>query len=375
MIQSVVNLKNVDLGFETEGVLTGRVGLFDNDYPDIESRDQFFAELKQRLEAEPGVTSAAVGSILPGLGGARYYLGVEGETYPTDRDYPAVTTAIVSTDYFATLGVEITEGRDFTTLETRLGGDPVIIVNESFVETHLSGTQALGERIRIGISTSERPWRTVGGVVPDMHVGGNTGGIGDDRERPERVFLPQGAIDASFMSFAVRTNGPPADLALAMCSLVMELDPNLPVYDLLPLRQAIDEATWAFGLFGGLFTIFGAAALFLAAVGLYGVMAFTVSLRRQEVGVRLALGAQPPAIVRMIVKGGAMQLMIGIGLGIGLGALMSSSMGVILYGVEVGDPFVYGSIIVTLAATGLLACFIPARSATRVDPVQALRGE
>jgi ABC-type antimicrobial peptide transport system permease subunit len=177
------------------------------------------------------------------------------------------------------------------------------------------------------------------------------------------------------MSFAVRTNGPPADLAPAMRSLVMELDPNLPVYDLLPLRQAIDDATWAFGLFGGLFTIFGAAALFLAAVGLYGVMAFSVSQRRQEVGVRLALGAQAPAIVRMIVKGGATQLAIGIGVGIALGALMSSSMSIIMYGVEVGDPFVYGSIVLTLGATGLLACFIPARAATRMDPVQALRGE
>ena len=375
MIQSVVNLKNVDLGFETEGVLTGRVGLFANDYPDADVRDQFFAELRARLQAEPGVTSAAVGSILPGLGGSQFLFGVEGETYATDRDFPAATTAVVSPDYFETLGVELTQGRDFTELEARIGGDPVIIVNQSFADTYLPGRQALGEQIRIGRSDSERPWRTVIGVVPDMHVGGNTGGIGDDLERPERLFLPQGSIDFSFMSFAVRTNGPPADLAPAMRSLVMELDPNLPVYDLLPLRQAIDDATWAFGLFGGLFTIFGAAALFLAAVGLYGVMAFSVSQRRQEVGVRLALGAQAPAIVRMIVKGGATQLAIGIGVGIALGALMSSSMSIIMYGVEVGDPFVYGSIVLTLGATGLLACFIPARAATRMDPVQALRGE
>jgi ABC-type antimicrobial peptide transport system permease subunit len=162
-------------------------------------------------------------------------------------------------------------------------------------------------------------------------------------------------------------------MAPALRSLVAELDPNLPVYRLLPLDQAIEEATWAFGLFGSLFTIFGAVALFLASVGLYGVMAFSVSQRRLEMAVRMAMGAEARSIIRMVVGRGAKQLAIGLVVGISLGVLMSRSMSVILYGVETGDPIVYFTIVLTLSATGLLACFLPARAATRADPVDALR--
>jgi putative ABC transport system permease protein len=355
--------------------LQERVGLFETDYPDQDSRQQFFEQLKERLEAEPGVQSAALGSSLPGLGGYSYRWSVAGNTYATDRDHPVVTTTVVTPDYFETFGVTLQLGRDFTMVEAIPGGDPVAIVNESFADTYLTGRAVLGEQVRLGLSDSTRPWRRIVGVVPDMHIGGNVGGIGDDQMRPERIFLPQGALDASFMALAVRTQGDPAAMASSLRALVQEIDPNLPVYDLLPLGQAVRDATWAFALFGTLFTIFGAAALFMAAVGLYGVMAFSVSQRRQEMGIRMALGAEPPAIVRMVMGKGARQLALGMTLGVALGAVMSRSMSVVLYGVETGDPVVYGSIVGTLAATGLLACLLPARSATRTDPVQAMRGE
>jgi predicted permease len=375
MIRSIVNLKNVDLGFEVAGVMTGRVGLFEADYPDEASRQQFFERLKQRLEAEPGVLSASLGTSLPGLGGPRYFWSVAGAVYATDRDHPVVTTTVVAPDYFGTFGVELRRGRDFVAAEAVPGADPVAIVNESFAETYLAGTPVLGEQIRLGRSESTRPWRRVIGVVPDMHVGGNVGGIGDDQVRPERIFLPLGALDVSFMSLAVRTRDDPAGMAPVLRDLVQELDPNLPVYDLLPLGQAVRDATWAFALFGTLFTIFGAAALFLAAVGLYGVMAFSVSQRRQEMGIRMALGAEPQAILAMIMTRGARQLAIGMTVGLALGAIMSRSMSVVLYGVQVADPLVDGSIVATLAGSGLLACLLPARSATRTDPLQAMRGE
>jgi putative ABC transport system permease protein len=373
MIQSIINLRNVELGFDTDRIIAGRVGLFEADYPDPEVRDQFFTLLKERLEAEPGVETAAVGSSLPGLGGPRYFISVEGEAYPTDSDHPTVLATTVSAGYFEVFGVQPTQGRDFDAIESRMGGDPVVIVNQSFADTYLGGAGVLGRRLRLGLSDSTRPWRRVVGVVPDMHVGGNVGGIGDDQERPERIYVPQGALDQSFMSFAVRTQGPPEGMAPALRSLVAELDPNLPVYRLLPLDQAIEEATWAFGLFGSLFTIFGAVALFLASVGLYGVMAFSVSQRRLEMAVRMAMGAEARSIIRMVVGRGAKQLAIGLVVGISLGVLMSRSMSVILYGVETGDPIVYFTIVLTLSATGLLACFLPARAATRADPVDALR--
>ena len=147
----------------------------------------------------------------------------------------------------------------------------------------------------------------------------------------------------------------------------------MPVYDLYPLDRAISEATWAFDLFGALFAIFGAAALLLAAVGLYGVMAFSVVQRRQEMGIRMALGADRGSILKLVLGKGSAQLALGITLGLLLGAGMARPLQFILYGIEVGDPVVYGSIAVTLAVAGLIACLVPARAATRVDPIAAMR--
>ncbi|MBT8338171.1 MAG: ABC transporter permease [Gemmatimonadetes bacterium] len=373
MVRSVVNLRNVDLGFDTEGVMTGRVGLFETDYPDPESRDRFFVELRERLATEPGVTHAAVGSTLPGLGGPNYFMSIEGTAYANDRERPAVNMTLVSSDYFATFGVDVVRGRGFSPLETQRGGDAVAIVNQSFAARYLADTPVLGERVRLGLAESGFPWHRVVGVVPDMHIGGNVGGIGDDEVAPERLFLPQGALDASFMSLALRTGGDPAALAPRVRAVVAQLDPDLPVYDLQPLGKAVQDATWAFGIFGTLFTIFGAAALFLASVGLYGVMAFGVAQRRREIGVRMALGADANAVLRLVMGSGMRQLAIGMVVGLGLGAAMSQAMRIILYDVDTGDPVVYGAIIAALGLTGLLATLIPARAALGADPVEAMR--
>ena len=373
MVKSVVNLKNVDLGFETENVLTGRIGLVEAEYPTPESRNQFFDRLKERLAEEPGVLSAALGTSLPGLGTGRYFIAAEGESYPTDADYPIVSASTITPDYFATFGAKLLQGRDFGSLDLTEEGEKVAIVSQSFAERRFPGGEALGRRVRLGISNSERPWRTIVGVVPDMHVGGGVGGIGDDRLSPERLFLPLGTLGASFMSFALRTEGPPEALASRVRALVAELDPNLPVYELYALDRAISDATWAFDLFGALFSIFGVAALFLAAVGLYGVMAFSVAQRRQEMGIRMALGAERGSIMKLVLVKGGLQLALGITIGLVLGAGMAGPMQFILYGVEVGDPVVYGSIALTLAAAGFVACLVPARAATRTDPIVAMR--
>jgi ABC-type antimicrobial peptide transport system permease subunit len=164
-------------------------------------------------------------------------------------------------------------------------------------------------------------------------------------------------------------------MASSIRDIVAELDPNLPVYAVVPLEDAIRRATWAFAMFGRLFTIFGVAALFLAAVGLYGVMSFSVNQRRSEMGIRMALGAEQGTIVRLVMRKGAIQLGIGIACGLAIGASMGGPMRFVLYGVEKGDLTVYGSVVLALMAAGLLACFVPARAATRTDPVEVMRGE
>ena len=373
MVKSIVNLRNVDLGFETESVLTGRIGLFEADYPTAESRDQFYERLKQRLAEEPGVLSAALGTSLPGMGTGQYFIAIEGEVYATDADYPIANTTAITEDYFDTFGVELLSGRDFEPLDLSGDGGEVAIISQTLADRRFSDTEALGRRIRIGTSDSDGQWRTIVGVVPDMHVGGGVGGIGDDRVSPERLFVPRGALGATFMSFAVRTQGPPETVAPGVRTLVAELDPNLPVYGLFPLDQAISQATWAFDLFGALFAIFGAAALLLAAVGLYGVMAFSVAQRQQEMGIRMALGADQGTILKLVLGKGGTQLALGITLGMLVGFAIVRPMQFILYGVEDGDPVVYGSILVTLGVAGLIACLVPARVATRVDPIAAMR--
>ena len=206
-----------------------------------------------------------------------------------------------------------------------------------------------------------------------MHVGGGVGGLGDDRRRPERIYIPKGLYDHRSFALAIRTLGPPSTMAARVREIVAELDPNLPVYDLRPLEDAIQQATWAFRLFGIQFSVFGAMALFLAAVGLYGVMAFSVNQRRREMGVRMALGAEPSAILGLVLSRGASQLGLGIAVGLAMGAAMGRSMDYVLYGVEAWDPSVYLGIGGALGLTGLLACVLPAHAATRADPVEAMR--
>jgi predicted permease len=373
MIQSVVNLRTMDMGFDVEGVLTGRVGLFEADYPERADRDRFFQTFEERLEAESGVTSVALATSLPALGGSRWVIAVEGESYPSDRDYPVTNGAAVTAGFFETLEVPILQGRDFTPSEAWSMGDPVVVVNESFVREVLKGREPLGTRVRLGREGSQFPWMRIVGVVPDLHVGGGVGGIGDDQLDPEYLYIPPAVVDVRFMSAVLASQGPPTALARRLREVVTALDANLPVYNLGTLEDGIREATWAFGLFGSLFTLFGIAALFMAAVGLYGVMAFSVAQRRQEMGVRMALGAGPSDIVGMVMRRGGVQLAIGIALGVGLGYGMGLPLSAVTYEVNLADPVLYAAIVATLGLAGLTACLVPARAATRTDPVEAMR--
>ncbi|HSG10022.1 MAG TPA: FtsX-like permease family protein, partial [Longimicrobiales bacterium] len=207
----------------------------------------------------------------------------------------------------------------------------------------------------------------------DVHVGGGVGGLGDDQRAPQYIYVTPATVPVGGMAVAVRTEGPPAVLAPRLRAIVAEIDPNLPLDGLETMSDAIQQSTWAFGLFGSLFTIFGIAALFMASVGLYGVMAFSVAQRRQEIGVRMALGASRQRILRMVLNEGTAQLGIGTALGLLLGYALAKPLSLVTYGVSLADPFLYLFILGTLGVVGLIACLVPARSATRADPVSAMR--
>lgn len=369
MIKSVVNVSRLDMGFEGEHVFTARLGLFEADYPDDASRLRFFDRLIEELRAEPEAVEAGLALSLPAVGSAGARVALDGVAYPEFRDQPFSYVNVVSPGYFGALGVTAADGRLFTDAD-REGAVPVAIVNESFATKHFGAGSPIGERFRNG--GEDGTWLTVVGVVPDIYIGGggpfNSGGI------PDQFFVPL-AQDASsrFMSIAVKTRGEPGAFANTAVAAAQHVDPALPLYWLRTMEESVETSTWVFTIFGSLFTIFGTAALFLAAVGLYGVMAFSVGRRRQEMGIRMAMGAGNRAVFGLVLGKGMRQLAIGAAIGLALGAAMVRPLQVVFFDVEPSDPTVYVAIIVTMTLAGLLACLLPARRATQVELVDALR--
>ena len=370
MVKSVTNLASIDYGFTTQEVFTSRVGLpmSDTKYSPAETRIQFFDQVLSRVSAIPGVTKAALTSALPLNGGGYTQLAIEGKAYAKDTDYPGSSLLIVSPGYYDALDVKVLQGRDFGS-EDREGSLPVAIVNEAFAKKLFPGESPVGRRVRFGGAESKDEWRTIVGLVPDMYVDG----VDDDD--PEAVYIPHAQGEARFMSIVARTRGEAMSITPAVRDAVAAADADIPIYFVETLESSMAKQTWFYRVFGTIFMIFGGVALFLAAIGLYAVMSSSVSNRIREFGVRMALGAQGPDVIRMVFRQGFLQIAIGLVIGIGLAALVAGPLSILLYGVTARDPMIFGSVVALLAATGLLACFIPARRATKVDPMVALRSE
>ncbi|MBL8979149.1 MAG: ABC transporter permease [Gemmatimonadetes bacterium] len=370
MIQSVVQLARFDFGVPTANVFTARVGLFEASYPDSASRLRFWAELERRLQELPGQQGAALTAVLPGFEGWQQQFAVEGASYPTERDYPSTRQVVVSPGWFRAFGVAPVEGRLLQPGDIQ-GALPVAVVTQGFARTHFGTESPLGRRFRIGNGESTEPWLTVAGVVPDIPFDGTD----NDDSLGTAVFTAVAQGDYHFLSLAVRTNGDPLALTPQVEAVVSGLNPDQPIYWVRTLEEGIARNTWFYGVFGTLFMIFGGAALFLATVGVYGVMSFAVSQRTREVGVRMALGASARDVTTMFLKQGGRQVLIGLSLGILLAFGLARGLSLVLFQVNTANPLMYAGVTLVLAATCLLATFVPARRAMRVDPMEALRYE
>jgi len=371
MTKSIVKLKNYHFAFATENVFTARVGLFETMYPDTTARRQFWASLLERLQRMPGVAGAALTTRLPGGGGDGNQVMIEGQTYAADKDYPRGSVSDVTQGFFETFDVRTVEGREFSAQDVA-GAMPVAIVNKEFAERHFRGVSPLGRRIREGTAQSTAPWRTIVGVAPNLIVRG----IDPDVTDLSAYYIPVAQRNDRFLSIVVRaTRGDGLTLAPQVQSLVRALDPDLPIYEVRSMLGVIKNETWFFNVFGTVFVVFGAAALFMASVGLYGVLAFSVSRRVREMGIRMALGASARDVLGLIVRQGATQIAIGLVFGLALAFGLSRVLKVIMFDVEPSDPAVFAAIVLVISVVGLLASWVPARRATAVDPNEALRYE
>lgn len=369
MIKSVVRAGTRDTGFATTSVFTARVG-FPSAYTDSAQQRQFFEQLGERVSALPGVRAAAVSSGLPGarsgLNGSNF--AIEGVSYTKETDYPDSRWVAVSPSFFKTLDIPLVKGRLFESSD-RPDGLQVAIVNERFVKQHLKGADPIGKRVRLGGAESKAEWATIVGVVPDLFAGD------PEDPRPSIIFRPFAQQHAAFAYISARTDAAPMTLTEPVRATVASLNPDLPIYWAMTLDQAIALQLWFVRIFGSMFMIFGVVALFLAAVGLYAVMSFSVRRRTREVGIRMALGATPRHVVRMILGQGVLQVTVGLGIGLLIAAGVSRFLTAILFDVKPLDPGVFGGVVVVLAITSMIACLLPAARATRVDPSEAMRAD
>jgi putative ABC transport system permease protein len=378
-IKSIRNQTKLDYGYDENSVYAARLALMEGPYPTEESRRDFFTRAVRAVRNNPNFSAAAMTDRFRMTFAAAGQYEVDGQNYLTDRDRPRCNFESVSDGYFTTLGLKIREGRDFT-IDDSDAKQPVAIVNASFARKHWGNQSALGHQLRIFNPGKEQPWRTIVGVVPDTLMQGPF----DQQTEAAGFYMPLlGASPATqFATVLVRPRaGQRADtLGPILSKAVAELDSNLPTYFPGTPAQFHNDILSGNRVIATLFTIFGIVAFILSGVGLYGVMSFSVNQRRQEFGIRMALGADAKRIFRMVMKQGAWQLAIGLILGTGaaallLGILAAAALQNILFKVKPLDPTIYLLVSGLLTLVAALSCFVPARRATRVNPMVALRTE
>jgi len=366
MIKSVARLYTLDMGFDAGRIFHARLNLPPNVNVEIDARRRFAQEMQERLAALPGVDAVALSSSTPGFGAGRTPLLIEGADYPTERDRPSSSSIIVSTGFFATFGVQPVSGRDFG-LQDAEGSLPVAVVNRSFERRFFADDGAIGKRFRFPDTSSVPRWLTIVGVVPDLYANDV------ENELPDAVYRPITQVPIRGFAILARTRAEPAVITGSVRDVVASMDPDIALADPGSLQTVIRNDNWFYGVFGTLFVTFGLAALFLAAIGLYGVMSFSVSRRRREMGVRLAIGAEARDVLALIMRQGMTQSAIGLAIGTVFSFAVSQLLAAILFQVEPRDPFIFTTIILVLLTTAALACWLPARRAARTAPLEALR--
>ncbi|HYP26359.1 MAG TPA: ABC transporter permease [Blastocatellia bacterium] len=372
LTRTFANLLGVTPGFDPHNVLTCQIALNGERYDTTNEAAAFYRDALERISSLPGVEAAAVTNKLPL--DWQFNMPV---VFPGKPDrLESVQFRMISPDYFRVMRIDVKQGRAFSDADSA-SAPPAIIVNEAFAERFFDGQDPFAQQLSVGRGLGD-PVRQVVGVVGDVKQSGL------DRPAPPMVYVPNSQVSDKLLAsvraftpsyFTVRTTVEPLSLSAAIKGEVAALDSTLALSQFYSMEEMASRSIASQRFYMLLLGLFAVSGLVLAAVGIYGVMNYSVTLRTREIGIRMALGAQPGRVLMMILKQGLLLTLIGIGAGLAGALALTRVMRGLLFGVDVTDPITYAAIMLLLAAVSLIACFIPARRATKVDPIRSLRYE
>jgi putative ABC transport system permease protein len=367
MIQTFRNLSRVPTGYRTEDITTLQTAAPDDRYPQGEDGVRLVRRIREEFASIPRVISVAAMNNAPLLGSWGRSFTAEGAPLLSLKDAPLINHVVVTPGYFRSIGIPLVEGRDFDENDAK---NPLVTILDAGLARHYwPNGSAIGKRVRYGPPEANEPWHTVVGVV------GEARNVSLRTMRRQSVYLPHGEFGFSSMAYAVRTAGGLADPAKALRERLVRLDRNIAMSRVLTMKEIVSRNIWQDRFFATIFGFFAAVALLMAVIGLYGVTAYAVSRRTHEMGIRMALGASARAIRRMILVQSGRLVAAGLALGTIAAVFTTRLLASQLFGVGPGDPRTLAGVALLLAAAAIVAGYIPARRATRVDPVLALRDE
>ena len=369
LVRSFNKLVNVDLGFDRENVLTTRISLPRSVYAKPQQVQAFYDDLLQRVKSLPGVESAGAINHTPFTGfGLIANFGIEGQSQLEKKKEPATGIGSVSPEYFQTMKIPLLSGRYYDARDSA-DGQKVAIVNQAFAKHFFANGEAVGKRIGFACEGAEGLCRTIVGVVGNIRQESIT-----DEVAPE-IYVPFSQMRLNGMTLMVRTTSDPLALARSIRSEVLAIDQNQPVYDVKTLAQRVNEAVAVSRALMVLFAAFALLALVLGAVGIYGIVSYSVTQRTHEIGIRMALGARAANVLSLIMKNGLTLVLAGIVIGVGSAIGLTRFLATLLFGVEPTDGVTFVVVSSVFFVIAMVAALIPALRATRVDPLTALRDE
>jgi predicted permease len=370
LLRSFTRLREVDPGFSPENNTVFTITLPESKYPTVEKQGQFVANMTDRLQRLPGTQSVGATFGLP-LSDTRFSLSftVDGRPAPADGDEPSAQVRIASVDYFRTMGIRLLRGRTFTP-QDRLDAPQVILISEQLARRFFPNEEPIGKSIRMGWTRGTRKLGgEVVGVVADVKQ------FGLDRDAAPALYAAADQWPFDEVTFVVSSQADPASLATAIRGAVHEADPDLPIFDYRPMKELVSMSLSQPRFYMLLLGSFAGVALLLAAIGLYGVIAYAVQQRTREIGVRMALGATRQSVLQMVIGEGLGMTIVGVVAGLAGAAALTGLMRTLLFGITATDPVTFASVAGVLTLVAITACVVPARRAASVDPQQALRSE